>query len=186
MIPIPEDMFEEPEIKDSGERTWNGKYNKVGDKRGCAGTHNMSDTVLYSRWCDMKRRCYNKQNKRYSNYGGRGIKVCDEWKNNFESFYIWAVNNGFQQNLSLDRIDVNGDYEPNNCRWSNAYTQMNNTSRNHYLTVNGETKTISEWGREKGINPDVIKDRLTRLHWSAEEAVSIPTMRRGGKRWLLK
>jgi hypothetical protein len=131
----------------------------------------------------MKRRCYNPKNKRYAQYGGRGISVCDEWKNDFTLFMEWAIRNGYTDELTLDRIDVNDNYKPENCKWSSRIEQMNNTTRNHYLTVNGETKTMSEWAREKGVSPDLIKDRITKLHWSEEEAVNTPRLRMGGKRW---
>ena len=182
-------MKEIRHIKDSGQRTeqvWNGNYNKIGDRRGCTGTHNMSKTVLYKRWTDMKKRCNNKKNKRYEGYGGRGIRVCDEWEHSFEAFYRWATENGYREDLSIDRIDVNGNYEPSNCRWISMSEQAKNTRRNHFLTAHGKTQTISDWARETGINVDVIKDRVNRLNWSDEEAVSIPTLRMGGKRWLVK
>jgi len=174
-------------IKDSGYgvRRYNGSLNKRGDRRGCQETHGLSKTRLYNIWTDMKRRCYNPKNKRFECYGGKGVCVCEEWKTNFIEFYKWSTNNGYADNLSIDRIDVNGNYEPGNCRWVTQKIQQRNTTRNHFLTVNGETKTIAEWAEITGIHPDVIKDRLTKLHWSEEEAVTIPTMRKGGKRWLL-
>lgn len=173
-------------IKDSClERHESGYVNKNGDTRGCFITHGKSDTRLYSIWCDMKRRCYNPKNKRYSRYGGRGISVCEEWKDDFQAFYEWAIDNGYDEHLTIDRINVNGNYEPSNCRWVTWKEQQRNTSRNRYITVNGETKTIAEWSEITGIKPDVIKDRLNKLHWTEEEAVTIPTMRMGGKRWLL-
>jgi hypothetical protein len=132
----------------------------------------------------MKRRCFNPNNKRYERYGGRGITVCDEWIYDFQAFYDWATQNGYDESLTLDRIDVNGNYTPNNCRWITAREQQSNTSRNHYITIDGITKTISEWAREYNISPDVIKDRIKKLHWSEKEAVTTPKLRVGGKRWL--
>ena len=170
------------EILDSGtRRVWNGQLNKRGDKRGCIATHGQSKTRLYGIWCGIKKRCYDPRNKRYANYGGRGIKVCEEWQT-FEPFYEWAMANSYVENLTIDRIDTNGNYEPSNCRWADAITQQNNTTRNHMLTAFGETKTIAEWSRSSGIRADVIKDRLNKLHWSVEDAVSIPTLPIGGKR----
>jgi len=130
----------------------------------------------------MKRRCYNPKNKRYKNYGGRGISVCDEWKDQFESFCDWAMSNGYSDELTLDRKDVNGNYEPSNCAWATRMEQMRNTTRNHYITAFGETKTMAEWAREFNVSPDLIKDRLNKLHWSEEEAVSTPALPMGGKR----
>jgi len=84
---------------------------------------------LYYRWKGMKQRCYNQNAEKYNIYGKRGIIVCDEWYKNFQSFYTWAINNGYKKNLSLDRIDVNGNYEPSNCRWATNSTQMRNTQK---------------------------------------------------------
>ena len=92
--------------------------------------HGKRYTRLYSIWCGMKQRCYYKKSENYKNYGGRNIKVCNEWKTNFEIFYNWAINNGYEENLTLDRIDVNGNYEPFNCRWVTWKVQANNKRQN--------------------------------------------------------
>lgn len=167
---------------DGIKRTWNGNYNYRGDKRGCTKTHCLSGTRIYSCWTDMKRRCYNPKNKRYDNYGGRGISVCEEWRNDFKAFYDWAMANGYTDELTLDRINVDKNYEPTNCRWASQVEQMRNTTRNRYLTAFGETKTTAEWSEIFGVRQDVIKDRLNKLHWDVEEAISLPTLPMGGKR----
>lgn len=100
---------------------------------------------LYRCWQDMKNRCYNEKIEKYKRYGGRGIKVCEEWKDNFEKFYDWATSNGYRNDLTLDRIDFNGNYYPDNCRWVTWKEQARNTSRNVHIEMNGEVKILTEW-----------------------------------------
>lgn len=108
-------------------------------------THKQSGTRLYYSWQDMKKRCYNEGNSRYANYGGRGIKVCDEWKDNFTAFYQWAIDNGYSEEKTIDRINVDGNYEPLNCRWADAKTQCNNRTSNIKITIGNSTRTLTEW-----------------------------------------
>ena len=117
-----------------------GKTNLTANHR-----HKMSGTRIYETWQDMKRRCYNKQNARYDRYGGRGIKVCEEWLNDFQSFYDWAINNGYSDDLTIDRIDNDGNYEPSNCRWSTVKEQCNNRSSNINITIGNATKSLMSW-----------------------------------------
>ena len=105
----------------------------------------MSGTRIYETWQDMKRRCYNKQNARYDRYGGRGITVCEEWLNDFQSFYDWAINNGYSDDLTIDRIDNDGNYEPANCKWSTNKEQCNNRVTNINIKIGNTTKTLTEW-----------------------------------------
>ena len=133
-------------------------------------THGKSYTRLYKIRNGMRQRCRNKNCKSYPTYGGRGIKVCDEWENSFEAFYKWAMENGYADNLTIDRIDVNGNYEPSNCRWADKFTQDNNRRSSHFITVGEKTYTLSEWGRIKGLKPEVIYKRLSR-GWKPEEAI---------------
>lgn len=127
-----------------------------------AQTHKHSKTRLYNIYYNMKSRCYNTKNPYYYNYGGRGVIICDEWLNDFETFYNWAMNNSYKENLTIDRIDVNGNYEPNNCRWITIRENSNNKRNNHFETYNGETHTIAEWARILGINNSTLNNRLTR------------------------
>lgn len=132
--------------------------------------HGLGGTRLYGIWRGMKSRCYNKKRKCYDRYGGRGITVCDEWLNDFESFYNWSLANGYRDDLTIDRIDVNGNYEPSNCRWADIKTQANNTSKNHMITAFGQTMTMKEWARKTGINYYTLNTRL-RSGLSPEEAL---------------
>lgn len=150
-----------------------GCYNKE-----VISTHGLSHTRLHHAWTSMKERCANPKNKEYPNYGGRGIRVCDEWLNSFEAFKEWAVANGYKNDAkrgdcTLDRIDVNGDYESSNCRWVDMKTQGRNRRSNHMLTINGETHCIAEWGEIANIIPSRISKRLVR-GWSPYDAVFRP------------
>ena len=133
--------------------------------------HNQSHNRIYFIWQSMKDRCYNSNNKNYKNYGGRNITVCNEWKNDFILFYNWAMNNGYKEDLTIDRIDVNGNYEPNNCRWATIKQQENNKRNNHILYYNNEKHNITEWASILGINRNIIYDRL-RYGWTVEKALS--------------
>lgn len=127
---------------------------------------------IYAAWRSMKKRCYLVTSPNYKHYGGRGIKVCDEWLNP-DTFYNWAMNNGYQDDLSLDRIDPNGNYEPTNCRWASWRTQENNKRSNKRIAYNGTTKTMAEWARHFNISYTVLKSRLL-SGLSFEEAISKP------------
>lgn len=126
---------------------------------------------LHRTWQNMVWRCYRKEHTSYKYYGGRGIKVCEEWQK-FEPFYHWAISNGYADNLTIDRINVNGDYEPSNCRWATMKAQANNRRSSHFVTYNGTTKTVAEWAEEVGISQQAMLERLSSSHWSIEEAVT--------------
>ena len=125
-------------------------------------THGMTKTRLFSIWRSMKARCYNKTCGGFQNYGGRGITVCDDWKNSFEKFRDWAISNGYKDNLSIDRIDVNGNYEPSNCRWVTMLDQQSNKTTSHYITYQNKTLTLSQWSRELNIPITTIYNRIKR------------------------
>lgn len=136
-------------------------------------THGLSQCSLYRVWRSMKNRCYMESNKSYYLYGGKGIKVCDEWKD-FINFYNWSVGNGYEKGKSIDRIDSNKDYCPENCRWVDSKTQNNNTSRNHLITYNGETKTMAQWCEMLNMSYDKVKSRLNKYGWSVEKTFTTP------------
>ena len=119
----------------------------------------------------MKQRCYNSKMPNFKYYGARGIAVCDERRNDSQSFYEWAILNGYKEELTLDRIDNSGNYEPSNCRWVTAKEQSNHRSNNIILSFNGENHTISEWSEITGIKQHVIRNRLIR-GWSIENVLT--------------
>ena len=137
--------------------------------------HGKTNTRLFCIFNSMKQRCLNISNKNYKFYGGKGIKICDEWLNKekgFINFYNWAMNNGYKENLTIDRIDNNGDYEPNNCRWTTMKKQANNITNNHLITYKGKTHTISEWSKIINIKPDTLVKRLNVYKWSIEKSLT--------------
>lgn len=120
------------------------------------------DMEHYKRWKAMKCRCYNPNHTFYKNYGGRGITICDEWKNDFMCFYEWASQSGYKKGLTLDRIDNNKGYSPQNCRWVTRKEQGRNQRTNHKITINGETRLLCEWEEISGISSKNIIKRLRR------------------------
>ena len=131
---------------------------------------------LYQRWLDMKSRCNCPNNTEYSNYGGRGISVIEEWNNDYFAFKNWALQNGFSEELTLDRIDVNGNYEPQNCRWITFIDQQNNRRNNRKVTYHGQTKTVCQWSRELGIHPATLVHRLN--YWNDVEKAFTESVRK--------
>ena len=142
--------------------------------------HGLSKTRIHRIWHSMYCRCYYPTTNGYERYGGRGIKICDEWINNPQSFYNWAINNGYKEGLTIDRIDVNGNYEPSNCRWVTKEVQDNNRRNNRKITYKGETKTLTQWCKEYNINIVTLSDRL-KSGLSFEEALKKPVIKSGGK-----
>lgn len=124
----------------------------------------------------MRKRCYNPLSNQYKNYGQRGIIICEEWldeQNGLMNFYNWAIANGYKEELSIDRINVNGNYEPTNCRWATAKEQANNKRNNHLITYNGETHNITQWAKKLNVKPRILIDRIRR-NWSIERAFQQP------------
>jgi hypothetical protein len=125
-------------------------------------THGKTGHRLHNIWMSMIKRCTKSYETNYENYGGRGIKICDEWLNDFMSFYNWAMENEYSDDLSIDRIDVNGDYEPSNCRWATPLEQQNNIRRNFNIDIEGESKSISEWSRISEVTRNTIYRRFNK------------------------
>lgn len=143
-----------------GDTLKNGKSQSCGCSIGV--THGLTKSKLYKVLNGMKNRCYNKNTYNYKYYGGRGIVVCDEWLDDFMNFYNWAMDNGYREGLSIDRIDANGNYEPDNCRWKTSKQQCNNKRNNVQLTYNGKTQTLSQWADELDVNYKTIATRYYR------------------------
>ena len=130
-------------------KKYDAKYNEIIYRR------------LYCIWGKMRQRCLKPYCKAYKDYGGRGITICKEWEN-FNNFRDWALSNGYRDDLTIDRIDNDGNYEPSNCRWATMLQQQNNKRNNRLLTYNGITMTFSDWARELGIENSTLYKRLER------------------------
>lgn len=147
-------------------------------------THNKSYSRLYRIFAAIKTRCYNPRSTAYKNYGGRGVQVYEDWIQNFESFYNWSINNGYEENLSIDRIDVNGNYEPLNCRWVDEKTQSRNRRNNRQDTVKitafGETQAIGNWLEDSRCKVKSVATICYRIGagWTPEDAISKPSERK--------
>jgi hypothetical protein len=140
--------------------------------------HGMHNSRPYHIWENMKQRCSNPKCMYYRFYGGRGIAVCERWLK-FENFWE-DMKSGYADHLTIDREDVNGNYEPGNCRWAPPYDQHSNTRSNIWIEFNGKKKTRQQWSREVGLRPGVILKRM-RAGWSAEEALTTPVGGRSKK-----
>ena len=155
-----------------------GQHLKSGNTLSCGCmhrkySHGQSNTRLYHIWRTMKARCFDSNSLKYSRYGGRGITMCEDWKNSFVPFYNWAMENGYDESLSIDRIDNNGGYFPQNCRWATPKEQANNTSKNVVLEYNGESGTLSQMANKYGLKPTIVSKRLKR-GWTIEKALNTP------------
>jgi hypothetical protein len=141
-----------------------------------ARTHGRSRTPEHSVWTSIKGRCFNLNNHAYSDYGGRGIAVCAEWRTSFETFY--RDMGPRPDGATLDRKDNDGPYSKSNCRWATRKTQANNRRSNHVIEFHGESLTLSGWAERTGIPYDVVKQRINKLRWTVERALTTPTGRR--------
>lgn len=150
-------------------------------KENCT-KHGLEHTRLYGIWADMIYRCHNPENPNYKRYGARGISVCEEWRNDVKIFYDWAIRNGYSDDLTIDRIDNNGNYCPENCRWATKVEQASNRRSNILITRNGETKTMKQWAISEGIPYQVVWQRIKKLGWDPERALTEKVENRGRKR----
>jgi hypothetical protein len=155
---------------------WNGPIENQRLGRAAAvghsKTHGMSATSEYKIWLGMFRRCYNTKDSNYPNYGGRGIRVCERWSS-FSNF--WADMDKRQAGKTLDRINNDGNYEPGNCRWATREQQANNMQTNHRITWNGETLTVAQWERRRGMKQHTLLQRL-KAGWSVKQAFLTPVL----------
>lgn len=135
--------------------------------------HGLAHTRINNIYKSMKSRCYKKNNNRYSSYGARGIEICPEWlgDNGFINFYNWAIKNGYTDDLTIDRIDTNKNYEPSNCRWSTYKIQENNKTNNRIIECKGISHSLGEWSEITGLKLATIWARLD-SGWSNEEAIN--------------
>lgn len=135
-------------------------------------SHRQSNTLLYGVWHAMRNRCYRKADQYYHRYGGRGIYICDEWKDDYSEFAKWASETGYRHGLSIDRIDNDGPYSPENCRWTDRRTQANNRSSNRILTSNGESHNVTEWAKILNVDPKKLFSRIY-IGWDDESVLSL-------------
>ena len=160
-----------------GSNLKNGSVKSCGCRRKTVKhtlTHNMSNTRLYREWAGMKRRCYTKSIKAYKNYGERGIEVCEAWKDSFEAFCEWALANGYSDDLTIERIDTNGNYCPENCTWIPLNQQQRNRRTSYFIEYNGQIKNLTDWCKYFGLDYGVMHNRIHKLGWSFERAISEP------------
>lgn len=164
-----------------------GKNLRKGDTKSCGCIHSeqirklmtkhgFSKTRLEQIRNDMQKRCYNPKRSSYKWYGGRGITICEEWRTNPASFYTWAIESGYEEHLTIERIDVNGNYCPENCKWVTQKEQKNNQRSNHLITYKGKTKTMAEWSELTGLSYSTIRSRQNR-GWSDEKTIETPVLK---------
>ena len=134
-------------------------------------THGKTKSIEYRTWANIKARCYNKNNTCFKNYGGRGIAVCNRWKNSFEKF-LSDMGQRPSPEHSIDRIDNDGNYEPSNCRWATRTEQANNCRSNTFYELDGESLTLAQWGKKLNINDGTLRNRVYKYGWSIKRALA--------------
>lgn len=133
--------------------------------------HGFSHTRIDNIYKTMKARCYKETDCNYKKYGGRGITICEEWLNDKTKFFQWSFENGYSENLTLDRIDNDGNYSPNNCRWTDTYTQANNTRTNVFVEYCGKRYTLAELCRELGLSYKLFHKKFRQDGYSLQQAI---------------
>ncbi len=161
-----------------GSNIASGKISSCGCYRNEASAarklrHGLTETKEYRSWCHIKNRCYNPNNPFYKHYGGRGIGMCERWRDSFESF-LEDVGPAPSGQHSIDRVDNDGDYEPGNVRWADRMTQAGNKSNRRVFTYQGESKTLPEWARSLGISRNTLLSRIYLYQWPVDRALSEP------------
>lgn len=164
-----------------GSEKWYEQYSITHNKRQSCGClkhikYGLHNSRLWNIWRGIKRRCNMPSCSTYKNYGGRGIMICREWQDDFSNFEQWATAHGYNDNLSIDRIDVNGNYCPENCRWVTSKVQNNNRRNNHFIEYNGETKTTAQWEEFFSLPKGTITRRL-RNGMTFEQTITLPVKR---------
>lgn len=151
--------------------------NKIGKRH----IHDMCNTRIYRIWTGIKSRCkYTNDKYHYKHYVSKGVIVCDEWKNDFLKFYEWAMANGYNDNLTIDRINNDGNYEPSNCQWITHKENNNKRGNNRIIEMRGESHTLTEWADLFNMSVDTLASRLTR-GWNIEKALTMPVKKKNRK-----
>lgn len=135
--------------------------------------HGLCGTKLYNVWLTMKQRCYNPKDRHYQWYGSKGVKVCDQWRDNPAAFVEWCKANGYRDGLTIDRIDSARDYSPDNCRFITMSAQQRNKSSCKRISFNGETLSVQEWAEKLNLTPSTLRSRFNK-GWSVERALTEP------------
>ena len=156
-------------------------YSKKG-KQGFQIKHGLKDHPLYRTWSHMKTRCYNMKSPDYKDYGKRGIVVCDLWKDDIVEFFYWSLKNGWKKGLTIERINNNKGYSPDNCKWIPMEEQPKNRRSVRNITYNGETHSLTEWSRITGIARKTLELRLNSPNFTLEEAFEVPVNKKLARR----
>lgn len=175
--------------KCGNEQVVGGAFLRKGESKSCGcfrseyaknrfSTHNLSKTRLYNIWSGIKKRCYNKNNPKYKNYGLLGVSVCKEWLDHFDMFYNWAINNGYDDTLTIERIDVSGNYEPKNCKWLTKKEQSYNKRNTISICYNGTQIPLAKLCKELNLNYNTIKCRIFDYNYSVKDAIEKPIRKR--------